>query len=98
MGKVTSKLQLTLPKAIADQFGIRPGDDLRWEAADEIIRVVPERSFKASGALTLEERLALFDAATARQSKRQSAPRKRSSSPANRGWTREELYSRGRTD
>jgi bifunctional DNA-binding transcriptional regulator/antitoxin component of YhaV-PrlF toxin-antitoxin module len=25
MSKVTSKLQLTVPKAIADQYGIRPG-------------------------------------------------------------------------
>ena len=28
MAKVTSKLQLTLPKAIADQYKIRPGDEL----------------------------------------------------------------------
>ena len=28
MAKVTSKLQLTVPKAIADQYGIRPGDEL----------------------------------------------------------------------
>src|SRR5439155_715229 len=29
MPKVTSKLQLTVPKAIADQYGIRPGDELQ---------------------------------------------------------------------
>jgi len=27
---VTSKLQLTVPKAIADQFGLKPGDELQW--------------------------------------------------------------------
>jgi AbrB family looped-hinge helix DNA binding protein len=30
MPKVTSKLQLTVPKAIAEQYGIRPGDELEW--------------------------------------------------------------------
>ena len=38
---VTSKLQLTVPKAIADQFGIRPGDHLEWVAAGEAIHVIP---------------------------------------------------------
>ena len=41
MTKVTSKLQVSLPKALADQYGIRPGDDLAWEAAGDIIRVIP---------------------------------------------------------
>ena len=41
MPKVTSKLQLTVPKAIADQYGIRPGDELQWIAAGEAIRVIP---------------------------------------------------------
>jgi len=27
---VTSKLQLTVPQAIADQYGIRPGDEVEW--------------------------------------------------------------------
>lgn len=27
MARVTSKLQLTLPKAVADKHGIRPGDE-----------------------------------------------------------------------
>jgi AbrB family looped-hinge helix DNA binding protein len=31
MSKVTSKLQVTIPKAIAVKYGIRPGDDVRWE-------------------------------------------------------------------
>jgi AbrB family looped-hinge helix DNA binding protein len=28
MGKVTSKLQVTVPKAIAQRYGIRPGDEI----------------------------------------------------------------------
>jgi bifunctional DNA-binding transcriptional regulator/antitoxin component of YhaV-PrlF toxin-antitoxin module len=36
---VTFKLQLTVPKAIADQYGICPGDELEWIPAGESIRV-----------------------------------------------------------
>jgi AbrB family looped-hinge helix DNA binding protein len=43
MSKVTSKLQVTLPKAIAERFNIKPGDQIEWEAAGETIRVVPAR-------------------------------------------------------
>jgi AbrB family looped-hinge helix DNA binding protein len=31
MSKVTSKLQVTIPKALAVKYGIRPGDEVRWE-------------------------------------------------------------------
>jgi len=31
MSKVTSKLQVTIPKAVAVKYGIRPGDQVRWE-------------------------------------------------------------------
>ena len=92
MGKVTSKLQVTVPKAIADQFKIRPGDDLEWIPAADAIRVVPARS--TSPAADIAARLKLFDQATERQQARQ---RGRRTSPAkSRGWTREELYTRGR--
>src|SRR5271165_6290880 len=63
MPKVTSKLQLTVPKAIADQYGIRPGDELEWIPAGDSIRVELVRSkAKAGPELTSEERLVLFDA------------------------------------
>jgi AbrB family looped-hinge helix DNA binding protein len=32
---VTSKLQVTVPKAIADRYGIRSGDEIAWVAAGE---------------------------------------------------------------
>lgn len=35
---MTSKLQMTIPKAIADQYGIRPGDRVEVQAAGEAIR------------------------------------------------------------
>ena len=57
MPKVTSKLQLTVPKKIADQYGIRPGDELEWIPAGESIRVeLVRRKAKAGHELTAEER------------------------------------------
>jgi bifunctional DNA-binding transcriptional regulator/antitoxin component of YhaV-PrlF toxin-antitoxin module len=109
MAKVTSKLQLTLPKAIAVQYRIRPGDNLDWLPAGEAIRVIKRNASEAveaataaaTLAVTIKERLQLFDQATARQRKRQAAagrqsPRTRiQSSGQGRGWTREEIYQRG---
>jgi len=107
MAKVTSKLQLTLPKAIADQYRIRPGDDLDWLPAGEAIRVVKrdaEAARPATVAATIKERLLLFDQATARQRKRQAGSGTRQPAAGSqssrsqcqgRGWTREELYKRG---
>jgi len=97
--KVTSKLQLTVPKAIADQYGIRPGDELEWIPAGDSIRVeLVRRKAKAAHELTTEERLALFDANTKwldelqadqlREAKAKGTQLTRES----RGWTREDLY------
>lgn len=100
MSKVTTKLQLTVPKAIADLYGIRPGDELEWVPAGETLRVVPVRRTRRSGQeLSVKERLALFDQATERQRQREAALDKQgvasSQSDADRGWTREDLYIRG---
>ena len=100
MSKVTTKLQLTVPKAIADLYGIRPGDELEWIPAGETLRIVPVRRAGRSGqGLPVKERLALFDQATERQRQREATlgkqPVASSQSDADRGWTREELYIRG---
>ena len=99
MAKVTSKLQLTVPKAIADQYGIKPGDELEWVPAGESIRVeLVRRQAKAGHALTIEERLALFDANTKWLDEIQAEELKEAKAKGtritreNRGWTREELY------
>jgi bifunctional DNA-binding transcriptional regulator/antitoxin component of YhaV-PrlF toxin-antitoxin module len=92
MAKVTSKLQVTLPKAIATQYRIKPGDDILWVAAGDAIRVVPARSAPRSA--SPEERLRVFDHATERQLTRQADRGVGRSSE--RGWKREELYQRGR--
>ena len=95
MSKVTSKLQVTVPKALAERYGIRPGDDIRFEEAGEHIRVVPEAAAMSRECLDVEARLRLFDAATARQWERESdRPRRHSNT---RGWTREALYEHGRS-
>jgi AbrB family looped-hinge helix DNA binding protein len=102
MPKVTSKLQLTVPKKIADQYGIRPGDELEWIPAGESIRVeLARRKAKAGHELTVEENLALFDANMARADRLQAEELKEakeakekgtSTTRENRGWTREEIY------
>ena len=96
MAKVTSKLQVTVPKALAERYGIRPGDEIRFEEAGEIIRVLPGGAVAPDEGLDIETRLGLFDAATARQRGREAGrPERRASA---RGWAREELYERGRPD
>jgi AbrB family looped-hinge helix DNA binding protein len=90
MAKVTSKLQVTVPKALAERFRIRPGDEIAWEAGSDSIRIVPARDLRP---LSSADRLKLFDRATERQQQRRHPGRTR---PADRGWTREELYERRR--
>lgn len=92
MAKVTSKFQVTVPKAIADRYSIRPGDEIEWIPAGDAIRVVPaqmQTPLKDPAA-----RVRFFDQATERHRKRPGS-RKQPSGP--RGWTREDLYGRGRS-
>jgi AbrB family looped-hinge helix DNA binding protein len=92
MAKVTSKLQVTVPKAVADHYGIHPGDEIQWVVAGETIRVIPHG--RQASALTTNERLRRFDMATNRHQR----PRRGAQAVAGqgRGWSREELYRRGR--
>ena len=92
MAKVTSKYQVTVPKAIADMYHIRPGDDIDWRPAGEVIRVIP--SSKLAVPQDRESQLRLFDQATERHRRRPSA--RKTQHPRDRGWTREDLYIRGR--
>ena len=62
MAKVTSKYQVTVPKAIANEYNIRPGDDIDWIPAGDVIRVVPHG--KPSVTEDRESRLRFFDQAT----------------------------------
>ncbi len=97
MARVTTKLQVTIPKAIADRYGIRPGDDLEWVAAGDAIRVSKQDAPPANEAEdTLAERLRRFDEATKRQARRERAKPRQVDAAGGRGWTRDALYERGR--
>jgi AbrB family looped-hinge helix DNA binding protein len=92
VAKVTSKLQVTVPKAIADRFGIRPGDEIEWVAEGNAIRVLRQGGQDASA--DRDARLKSFDAGTKRQGARD---RVRREGATDRGWAREDLYERGRS-
>jgi len=91
MARVTSKRQVTIPKAIADQYGIGPGDEIEFMPAGDAIRV--QAPSNAPPARDPVRRLERFDRATERQRARQQQGRQ----PARgaRGWRRQDLYERG---
>ena len=99
MSKVTDKLQVTLPKALADRYGIRPGDEVEWQAAGEVVILRPPANRRPAG--SVEERLRIFDEGTRRQREREAEVRAQLGEieqPKDRGWTREDLYRRGGAD
>jgi AbrB family looped-hinge helix DNA binding protein len=94
MAKVTSKLQVTIPKRIAEQYGIAPGDEVEFEPSGDVIRVVPRGRRRTLP--NQEERLRRFDAATARQRERERRMALPGTPPDGRDWKREDLYTRGK--
>lgn len=93
MGKITSKYQISIPKALAEQLDLKPGDEIGWTLAGEELRIT---SNARQEPLSVEARLAMFDAATARQRARDKGRHTKVKTPASRGWKREDLYERGR--
>jgi len=91
MAKVTPKYQVTIPKKIAEQVAICPGDSIDWVVAGEVIRVIP--AARPANGDVRKSRLRLFDQATERCRKRFSNSGGEISK--DRGWTREDLYQRG---
>jgi hypothetical protein len=88
MAKVTSKLQVTIPKAIAVA-------ELDFESAGDVIRV---RRRRKPAVTSNRAQLAAFDQGTKRQADRDRQRRRQH--PAffknvERGWRREDLYDRG---
>jgi len=88
---VTSKLQVTIPKALAERYHIEPGQDIEWLPSGDAIRVVPHPAREREP--DRGRRVELFDRATARQSARQAGKRLEEH-PPDRGWRRDELYGR----
>lgn len=93
MAKVMGKLQVTVPKALAAELDVRPGDDVDRTISGNGLRAAPAMDRRRT--LDRQSRLRLFDDATERQRRRQQrvepAPARHG-----RGWSREELYDRGR--
>jgi len=95
MAKVTSKLQVTIPKRIAERYAIAPGDNLEFVAAGDGIRIVPAGK-SGPAKLSVAERSRLFRDASGRQRAREKTMKLPSRPSGSRGWTREELYARGK--
>lgn len=93
MAKVTSNYHVRLPKAIVEKYNIQPGDNLDLVAAGRVIRVAPRNGETIAG--DLESRLRPFDQATGRLRRR--SKKRHPQRASNRGWTREDLYTRGRS-
>lgn len=89
MAKLTSKFQLTLPRAIAAKVGLKPGDEIDCEPAGDIVRIRSKTRTRVQGR-TITDQLMLFDLATERQRYREHSSVL--SHPTERGWTRDELY------
>lgn len=95
MSRVTSKLQVTIPKRIAEQYGIEPGTEVVFEPAGDVIRLRPERGERERKETerSLAWKLALFDESTKRQEERNRRYAEMGGTQVDdRGWTREELY------
>lgn len=94
MARITSKLQITIPKRLAEQVGLGPGDEVEFLAAGDGIRMVPASKARA-GSLSTAERLRIFRAASERQRARDKAwtGDRRAKS---RGWTRDYLHTRAK--
>ena len=90
MARVTSKLQVTIPKAVADRYAIEPGTDIAFEPAGDVIRVVPQ----GRPVRDPRERIRLFERVLLRQQEREAGRTRQE--VRDRGWSREDLYDRGR--
>jgi AbrB family looped-hinge helix DNA binding protein len=93
MSKITGKFQITLPKRLVDQYGIKIGDEVELTASGDAISLIAKRRTGASA--SSQQQVHHFDLATQRQRTRERA---RPLAPAKRrGWKREDLYIRGGT-
>ena len=93
MARVTSKYQATVPRKIAEDYDIRPGHNIDWVPAGDVIRVIPPG--KQVAAQDRAAQLRLFDQFTERNRKRANA--RAIDKPRERVWKKEDLYRRGRS-
>ena len=96
MAKVTSKLQVTIPRAIARTHRIEPGMQLEFESAGDAIRLRIVAAGEPEPNEDLAWRLKLFREATSRQDQRNRRDRRGARrAPPSRGWSRDDLHDRG---
>jgi len=88
VSKVTSKNQVSIPKAIADRHGIKPGTELEFVSIGNAIRVTKKAGSRRH--MSLEERAKIFDQILKRIEARKGRGEVKRSKE--RGWSREELY------
>lgn len=94
MSKVSSKFQITLPRELARTHRIEPGEEVFFEDAGSAIYLRRAKADPRVGEGDATENLDRFDAASERQSARDRTWPVAVERPAERGWTREELYQR----
>lgn len=94
MPKVTEDLQVPLPSAVAEELGVRPGDEVEWVRTESGMWLLPLRVKTLPEA---QERIRLFNEILKRQREREAKDPPMAEEP-DRGWTREDLYRRGRAD
>jgi AbrB family looped-hinge helix DNA binding protein len=88
MAKVNSNLELPIPKAIAERYGIRPGDELEILPAEDSIRVIPLRHSESPESVEtrrkrFREMLRQYD---------ETADKRPAFAWEKRGWHRDDLY------
>ena len=88
MAKVNSNLELPIPKAIAERYGIRPGDELEVLPANDSIRVIPARHSESQE--SVETRLSRFREMLKKYD--ETADKRPAFAWEERGWHREDLY------
>jgi bifunctional DNA-binding transcriptional regulator/antitoxin component of YhaV-PrlF toxin-antitoxin module len=93
MARVTGKLQITVPKAVADAHALRTGSEVQFESAVDCIRLVVGQPRPG---LSKDEKLRLLRESGARQ-KARNARWSGFETLQDRGWKREDLYERGGT-
>ncbi|GAA0723850.1 AbrB family looped-hinge helix DNA binding protein [Halorubrum trapanicum] len=53
--RITRKGQVTIPKALREEFGLEEGDEIRWEKTDDGIRVRKATGSAGRGMLVDED-------------------------------------------
>lgn len=94
MTKVTKKLQITIPAALAADYGIRPGMDVKIEPAGEFIQIRVVRSLQEAELNAAKEKVISLQEIFARHDKRIRLTSPKSTKGSDRDWKRDNLYDR----